>query len=958
MASEVQIRRMARTPDGKADPQSFGHRAKRMAGGVKQLRSATLLVHRTERALLGYLIATGRHDEVDKTALDLAHAVGAKATVVEDVDDVLNDVDVSQPVGWLVARRNAEPVRASVLGADPKETAKALWDAMSPGSWLALTLREPARGERDRYLEWRKVQMGVSTDSGALVHADSDQGLMLVSIAASAPTVHATRSLLGRMETILPGFEMKTRSRIATPSRLAAPFVAAAATVMALWALVTTGLTSGVTGRVVEALPVDEFFLGLVGLLVLVGGTRSLRLAPSKMKRMRRGVESLRFPRPPRVLRPRQAPRDSKVSDGKVVKRRRGEYPLVRSVFAMAPHQVVGVVTPVAASGETSTVSDSVPPVVLDRIGPAFGNTHRGPAHLSAADAFGGVAIIGRSGSGKSELLYSLYAHSCLERVRPSGLPGFPGRRNSIIAFETKGGGIEKYAAWANAMGDQISAIEFADDDTYAIDMFHIPGESALRRAEMFVKAMETAWGTNEIGSLARPMLQMAFTVALALTTEIKQRVPGLALEESPVYYAHVILGGYGEALGEALAQEVIGAAAASTAATGFRGVRHSPDVEDAARLLLPVYQGLTPAKRRSDLDTSRRKTSELLSVPGWWRRASVAASEQDAPLLRLTFDDVIENHWPVVINTGVSRSGVQVDEGLDQKISSMLMYLLRRTIQRQCVEWEAQHRFISIYADELAMLAGTSPDTIEWLKTKGRSFGVRMVMATQYPEQLGDVVFTSFLNFSTLITFGQDSATTARRIAAEIDAGSGEWTEQHIIYLDNYTTIVRSMVGGRRQEPYVAQIPNWASDRAGFAEAQGYPPGTAAHPIDPPYEPRHETGAPVAPVEFTKQAETDPSTYQHSVDAPAIEAAVVEAHAQPQAPASREADPFSDPFAGLDVLTAAPQELPAVADPSPTHEPVPGWPDTPAPAPHAHREPVDADPFSAVDLDSLYRED
>lgn len=79
-----------------------------------------------------------------------------------------------------------------------------------------------------------------------------------------------------------------------------------------------------------------------------------------------------------------------------------------------------------------------------------------------------------------SLLVRSLFGWHCMERVRPSGRPGYPGNRNTLIAFESEGDGVAKYVQWAHTLGDQILVIDAADPSTPGIYMFAVRRQRSL----------------------------------------------------------------------------------------------------------------------------------------------------------------------------------------------------------------------------------------------------------------------------------------------------------------------------------------------------------------------------------------------------------------------------------------------------------------------------------------------
>lgn len=188
-----------------------------------------------------------------------------------------------------------------------------------------------------------------------------------------------------------------------------------------------------------------------------------------------------------------------------------------------------------------------------------------------------------------------------------------------------------------------------------------------------------------------------------------------------------------------------------------------------------------------------------------------------------MTWDTVLTQHVSVIINAGVTRNGEQLDDELSRQMQSMLMYTLYDAIKRNCSGWYEQHRAVTIFADELKLLAGSSSDVIEWIREQGRSFGVRAVFATQNPEQLSDSVRNSVLGFGTVYAFAQNNPTVIARLLADLNIASDDWTGADIANLPPYEVIVRTTVGRQRQLPFTAKVHNFWGDQAGFARLQGY---------------------------------------------------------------------------------------------------------------------------------------
>ncbi len=305
-------------------------------------------------------------------------------------------------------------------------------------------------------------------------------------------------------------------------------------------------------------------------------------------------------------------------------------YPLPDTAFLVGPALLTGLVAPHAgaASGAATTGSRPAPPALLDPgIGPLLGEAGEpgAPVHLSAADQHLGLLAVGRPGTGKSVLVRLAYAWNCLERVHPSGRPGHPGARNTLIAFESKGEqGAGIYRAWARATGDRALLIEAADPATFAIDLFDTTG-SVEDRARTFTAMLTYAFEPGAIQGRAVEALTAALSGALVTTDRIA-RDAHLPPGRSPVFYAHVLLGGRGDERATALA-EAIGAAADRAAAGGdpepAENCYGAGELADVLDRLQPFFgTGATPAARRNLTESSRNKLDELLAAEHWWSPA------------------------------------------------------------------------------------------------------------------------------------------------------------------------------------------------------------------------------------------------------------------------------------------------------------------------------------------------
>ncbi len=431
------------------------------------------------------------------------------------------------------------------------------------------------------------------------------------------------------------------------------------------------------------------------------------------------------------------------------------------------------------------------------------------PEHLYLTDGF--------VPTHNSQITRSLFAWHCLERVRPSGRVGYPGARNALVVFESKGDeGADVYQQWAQVIGDKPLRIDLVDPSSYAIDVFAIPGTVAVR-ARYAVNMMVYIFEPGAIQGRSFETLDAAISGALTVTDTIATSV-GAPTGRSPIYYTHVLLGGVGDARAVALAGAIFEASHRSGPVDMSKQPPGAPNVAEdlmVAQEKLSVMSGgkITEGQRRTLTEAARNKIGDLLAAESWWSPAR----------RKVTWKDILQGHHSVILNTGVT-AGEVMDERITGYMSSMLMYSLRDAIMRTCSGWQKSGESVSIFSDELSLLAGSSPEVIAWTHDQGRAYGVRPFFATQRPEQLSDALRTSLQDFGTFLCFAQSNPSVAAQAAADMAADGGEWTVADIVGLDPYTAVVRTHVGRKRQPAVPVRVANWEADMAGFSDAQGWP--------------------------------------------------------------------------------------------------------------------------------------
>ena len=777
-----------RNGDTALEASDFVQVSRAITSALPDKGSATLLIVRDDQSLRQYLLSPS-----EALARAVATPIGAEPRRC-DLDT--HDLAVRHVAHMRMPRRSTDIVmtRANVVGVDATLTAGTLTWQMDPGTWIAVRMRRGTRRERRRQLTWVRHHL----DSSASTHYSTREGSIVVSVDVGAPDRASAAELIDRVHTAIPGFDLPVIADQPTwwPHVLTGT-LAGALSAGASWSL--TSWPAFVTPLL--------FAAGLVvGIACGVSAWRGRAWAPGDVMRLITQT-------PPKRTSPPRSPTRADPDAGVVGSP--GDYPLAPTSFLVAPDMIVGLVAPQAGAvtGTTQTRDRPVPPSFTEQVGPLIGYGQRGaPVHLEAASGWEDLLILGQAGSGKTVLTQGLFAWNLMERMYPSAIPGTPGRANALIAFENKGEGVDGYVSWATALGASgdagLRVIDLADPATPAIDMVEADG-SCVERAQHFVDAMQYSFTGDSIQYRSAETLRAVIAAGLVITPAMGQAAT-VPAGGSFLDYAYVLLGGLGDAAGVALAGELQSEAVRLESAG-------TPDTDlSAARdIIAPLYgPGVTPSTRRALLEAPRNKVELLRQVRTWW----------DPERPRISWESILTEHAVVVVNMGSSRTGQIVDGQLAQTLSAMLAFGLRRSIQRTCNGWWDAKRNVTIFADELKLLAGVSPEVFEWMRNQGRAFGVRLVFATQYAEQIDPALRTAILGFGTLVALKQANPEVAASLAQNLSLSGDQWSPQDLYNLPAYTAVVRSSVGGQSLPAFTVHLWNAEADRARFPLIQRDP--------------------------------------------------------------------------------------------------------------------------------------
>jgi hypothetical protein len=745
----------------------------------------TFLTRREGGMLAHYLVMPGT---AEAEPINAAKAVAARLEQAEAPDlSGVSAIAVLQMPGDGVPGSNPQ------MNAEIAAVVDAASSSLRDGEWVACSIRKPSSSEVVGHGKWLG-QYAVHT------HHSKEANAVVMSLWAGADSAGQAQSLLQQVAGALPGFDMPRRALAITAKSTRLVFGAGAA----------AGAGYALVPQFVDvALPYPQLGWALVaacsGALLL----SALNRLPSRAKHLRARLAAGLVPAPPRRVIPAAGARKERTDQqGNITQTaRNAAYPLHPEAY------LVGAITPLtlvaphagAQSGGGQTASRAVPPQLLTAVGPLFGYADgEAPVHLTDEGDWRGLMALGAAGSGKSALLQGIFGY---DAARKSGQVLHPsGRFNAQVAFDTKdGASAAEYIAWAEAAG--LPIVRTAEDlnawaagdrrqppvvvlsvaDVHAslgLELFPGVGDP-MNRARRAVNALKYTFGDTAIGNESFATLSRVLIGAFTVTESIAKEA-NVETGRSPFYYAGLLLGARGDEMGVRLAQAIRSAGerdknAQALDASGYLAFLYDPKVTGSARARLQ--------------QAPQNKMEQMLAAEQWWSRPS-----------RPSWQSLLEHNASVIVDFG-ARDGFLMDEEQREQIASLMLYTLHEEIKLHAVGWQEQNRMVSIYADELKHIARNSPDVINWARQDGRSFGVRLIVATQEPEQLEDSVRKTVMGLGTLVAFRQSEATVIRAVLDNISVDGTGWEQKDLSQLPDFHAIVRTHHAGTPLTAFTARV-------------------------------------------------------------------------------------------------------------------------------------------------------
>lgn len=438
------------------------------------------------------------------------------------------------------------------------------------------------------------------------------------------------------------------------------------------------------------------------------------------------------------------------------LKRRVHAYAYQRSTLPLPSATLAALCRPPVGEHARRSRATPVPVALRDADGPLLGYGADGtPARLVASRLWGGVMLMGRPGSGKSNSLHGLTAWDCSHL-------GFNG---VMVVFESKGAGSIPIL---KRLCGRLNVVDVADPAT---PMISLTGDGdASQRAERFADLMRGALGDTQIGPASRLQLRDAVWLALRDWDETRLSnacmAAGVRRPDSWLRFAFVLLAGHGAGEARALARALTRTdadagvhAALERLHGGVNATSGRPQVSDG-ELVKRLYAPMNKISILADveaLNTSRREVT--------WRQ-------------------VIAHSSRLVVNLGASVDGHRLlGSDATNLVGALLFQGLRRQIEASCVSWQQSSRRMCVSVDELTSILGVdmsggagNRDALEWLRSRGREYGVELKCGTQYPEQLDPVTLQLVCGFDTFACYAMapDRVADALGVDGQVVSGLG----------------------------------------------------------------------------------------------------------------------------------------------------------------------------------------
>lgn len=502
-------------------------------------------------------------------------------------------------------------------------------------------------------------------------------------------------------------------------------------------------------------------------------------------------------------------------------------YPLQRTTLISPAYTVATLIIPTANGRQVA--QDAHPaPDALTAGGVYLGEDETGrKTYLDETQLYRGIAILGKTGSGKSVLMTGIMQWA--DSHRTTTPPTVWGEDSRVIDLVMKDDSNVAVMQAYRKRHDLPAAhvCRLLDPQSPSFDLLGLwDGLDARTTGGMIASRMQYSFNKGDIMKDSLSILGQAFTIGVA-AQRVESAKPGLIANRvrtlepkyagcedfttplSPVGWASVALAGTdgGVAVARALHQVVTGLARDTTVPEAIRA-----DCLLAAQAGVQLYGRIGDNGRPTISDSiaqqrmqaSRNKADLLLKCETVF----------DPKRARIRWTQLLDHPGDYHIILAPDAAHQYTDANMPNILGSWLVHTLWETIRSQCGDWQANGKHIMVYCDELSMLAKADEQSLVALKEQGRSYGLMLVFATQYPNQLPTALLDSFLDYDTVMTFDHPDALTAGMLCDRrfhtVD-GDG-WNGGVIQGLPLYHAAVRTRTKRSLQPPFIVTVHDFST--------------------------------------------------------------------------------------------------------------------------------------------------
>ena len=439
-------------------------------------------------------------------------------------------------------------------------------------------------------------------------------------------------------------------------------------------------------------------------------------------------------------------------------------YAFQRSTLPLPAGALAACAMPPADSEAASTPLTLRPHALSDTDGPLIGMDREArPVRLPSGVLYGGVALLGEPGGGKSNSMHGIAAH--IGRTLGDG--------EVMVVFESKGA---DSIPVLRRVAPGIRVVDCMDPHTGMVDL--LGGGTAEQRATRFADLMQQALGVGQFGQRSHQQLHDALLVVLTLMStpgwQDKCRAAGVDEPRDWADATATLLGRNGIHNARLLAHAA--------------GMLDDGTVDNALEAL---HFGQNSNGRPITADGP---LADLLSAP----MNKMALLTQCPALFQSgrptrTWKGIIADGGRIAVNIGAAEKGVHptMPDQTRKLFGALLFQSLRSQIEESCAGWQGKGRRLALFVDELTDVTGSDgqdggsgAQSMEWLREKGRAFGVEAFVGTQNPLQLDTRLQASFLGFMTVCcyTLRAPAAATIAADALGMDMQAVRTLGKHVI--------------------------------------------------------------------------------------------------------------------------------------------------------------------------------